>query len=215
LKTPPVMIASGEPLIKVDVGLSAGAVVDKEFLGAGGPGETPDRTAGQAQLPGGLRQVPALGQQAVHVSVPGPASDPPGSRQLQGCRLAGRRGQLFAVRVICAAGHRGDRGSGRAADHCVPRPPRTRPGQQRAAATRGSPRLTRCSLRGAALRHGYSSRPMHHRGGVPRPLRWPHETPEQGISPQPAYSSAESGKRAGFRVQVPPGHSLNINGQGL
>jgi hypothetical protein len=29
LKTPPVMIAPGEPLIKVDVGLSAGAVVDK------------------------------------------------------------------------------------------------------------------------------------------------------------------------------------------
>jgi DNA ligase D-like protein (predicted 3'-phosphoesterase) len=44
------MIAPGEPLIKVDVGLSAGAVVDKEFLGAGGPGETPDRTAGQAPL---------------------------------------------------------------------------------------------------------------------------------------------------------------------
>ena len=87
------MIAPGEPLIKVDVGLSAGAVVDKQFLGAGGPGETPDRTAGQAQLPGGLRQVPALGQQAVHVSVPGPASDSPGSRQLQGCRLAGRRGR--------------------------------------------------------------------------------------------------------------------------
>jgi hypothetical protein len=83
------MTAPGEPLIKVDVGLSAGAVVDKEFLGAGGPGETPDRTAGQAQLPGGLRQVPALGQQAVDVSVPGPASDPPGSRQLQGCRLGG------------------------------------------------------------------------------------------------------------------------------
>ena len=93
MKTPPVVIAPGEPLIKVDVGLSAGAVVDKEFLGAGGPGETPDSTAGQAQLPGGLRQVPALGQQAVHLSVPGPASDPPGSRQLQGCRLAGRRGQ--------------------------------------------------------------------------------------------------------------------------
>jgi hypothetical protein len=85
------MIAPGEPLIKVDVGLSAGAVVDKEFHGGWRPGETPDRTAGQAQLPGGLRQVPALGQQAVHVSVPGPASEPPGSRQLQGCRLAGRR----------------------------------------------------------------------------------------------------------------------------
>ena len=78
-----------------DAGLLPGAVVHQEFLGAGGAGEAADRAAGQAQVPGDLRLAAALGQQAVHVSVPGPGpvSDPPGpGRRRLGrlFRLAGR-----------------------------------------------------------------------------------------------------------------------------
>jgi hypothetical protein len=96
-----------------DAGLPSRAVAGQQFLGAGGPGEAPDRAAGQAQLPGDLRLGPALGQQAVHagVPVPCPAGDPPGPRQRlrrhRRCRLAcrrrgrilgpGRGGQVLAV----------------------------------------------------------------------------------------------------------------------
>ena len=44
---------------------------------------------GQAQISGDLRLAAALGQQAVHVGVPGPGGDPSGSRQL---RDAGSQG---------------------------------------------------------------------------------------------------------------------------
>jgi len=76
------MIAPGEPLIKVDAGLSAGAVVDKEFLGAGSPGETPDRTAGQAQLPGGLR-ASASSVSALPGQRPGPVQRVAGAVRLE------------------------------------------------------------------------------------------------------------------------------------
>jgi hypothetical protein len=42
----------------------------------------------------------------------------------------------------------------------------------------------------------------------PRPLPWPHEIPNLGISPPPAYSSAKSGKMRGFPGSSPPSDTL-------
>jgi hypothetical protein len=44
-----------------DAGLPSGAVVDEEFLGAGGPGETPDRTAGQARAAAQIARFGSVG----------------------------------------------------------------------------------------------------------------------------------------------------------
>jgi hypothetical protein len=90
---PPLAQVGGVPV--QDAALPPGAVVHQQFLGAGSPREAADCAPGQAQLPRDLRLAAAFGQQAVHVSVPGPgpAGGPSGSRQGRECWLAGRRGR--------------------------------------------------------------------------------------------------------------------------
>jgi len=95
---------------------AAGAVVDEQLFRAGGAGEAADGVPGQAERGSGLAEVAALGQQPVHVGVPGagPVRDPPvpgcGGHQGRGRRHpgCGRRGlrcgrcrQVLAVTADC------------------------------------------------------------------------------------------------------------------
>jgi hypothetical protein len=142
------------------------------------------------------------------VYLPAPAGMAPGiARYARGHgrptrpRPTRRSGGYFAsLGRLRAAGQTGT-GRGRPPTRTAETAPPARPGPDRTPPLRT---LHPDELRGLC-RCSRSPQPTKRwTGAGARPLPWPHETPEQGISPPPAYSSAESGKTRGFPGSSPP-----------
>src|SRR5215469_102075 len=68
-------------------------------------------------------------------------------------------------------------------------------------------------LRLAPRRTGYAASRVLQGVKVARMVFWVHEIPDPGISPPPAYSSAESGKMRGDGGSSPPSDTANPHGR--